>query len=61
MAVTVKRKQGTFVKSDPRINRKGRPKSFDGLRALAQEIAHEVAKYVGSDAIYISSVNEDEQ
>jgi hypothetical protein len=33
-----------FVKGDPRINRKGRPKSFDALRSLAQEIAHEAAK-----------------
>ena len=33
-----------FVKGDPRINPKGRPKSFDGLRSLAQEIAHEAAK-----------------
>ena len=33
-----------FTKGDPRINRNGRPKSFDQLRALAQEIAHEVAK-----------------
>ena len=30
-----------FVKGDARINRKGRPKSFDALRALAQQIAHE--------------------
>lgn len=30
-----------FVKGDPRISRKGRPKSFDQLRALAQQIAHE--------------------
>ena len=42
-----KRKPGTFEKGagkDPRINRKGRPKSFDQLRSLAQEIAHEAAK-----------------
>ncbi len=30
-----------FVKGDKRINRKGRPKSFDALRSLAQSIAHE--------------------
>ena len=35
---------GPFRKGDPRINRKGRPKSFDALRSLAQEIAHEAAK-----------------
>lgn len=33
-----------FKKGDPRINRKGRPKNFDALRSLAQQIAHETAK-----------------
>jgi len=38
-----------FVKGDPRINRKGRPKTFDAARALAQQIAHEIAKVKDKD------------
>ena len=40
-----------FVKGDPRINRHGRPKSFDGLRTLAQQIAHEVAQTKGEPVV----------
>jgi len=45
------RKPGTFKKGDPRINRKGRPRSFDALRTLAQEIAHEEAMSGGQPVI----------
>ncbi len=37
-----------FTKGDPRIWKHGRPKSFDALRSLAQEIAHETAKAGGN-------------
>lgn len=33
-----------FVKGDPRINKKGRPRSIGMLRELAQQISHEVAQ-----------------
>ena len=32
-----------FTKNDPRINRRGRPKSFDKLRELAVSLANEAA------------------
>lgn len=35
--------KGSFVKGDVRINRKGRPKTFDELRSLALEVAVEAA------------------
>jgi hypothetical protein len=42
-----------FAKGDPRINRKGRPKSFDALRELALQIAHEEAKAKGGGSLVI--------
>ena len=42
---------GTFKKGDARINRKGRPKSFDAFRELARAIAHEPATSKGEKVI----------
>jgi len=33
-----------FTKGDPRINRNGRPKTFDAFRKLVQKLLHEEAK-----------------
>ena len=32
-----------FVKGDPRVNRAGRPRTFDALRSLSVQLAHEPA------------------
>ena len=42
-----------FQKGDVRINRKGRPKDFTGLRALAQLIANE--KIASKDGLVVMS------
>lgn len=42
-----------FVKGDPRINRKGRPKSADALKDLIQSILHEAATNAAGEKILI--------
>lgn len=49
--MTTQQKPGTFKRGDPRINRLGRPKTFDAARELAQQIAHEVARVGGSEVV----------
>lgn len=44
-----------FTKGDPRINRKGRPKSFDTLRALARDISHEEATKKDGQPVVINN------
>jgi len=43
-----------FVKGDPRINRKGRPRSFDQLRRLVLSILQEPAKGKDGSPIIIN-------
>ena len=43
-----------FVKGDKLINRKGRPKSFDAARALAQSIAHEEVTNSKGDTVTVT-------
>ncbi len=46
--------KGGFQTRKHQINRKGRPKSFDALRTLAQQIAHECALDKAGDPLVIS-------
>ena len=40
-----------FKRGDARINRRGRPKNFDALRTLTQQIAHEVVTHNGEPVV----------
>ena len=42
-----------FKKGDPRINRKGRPKSFKALRDLVQSVGNEPAKDKNGEPLII--------
>ena len=42
-----------FTRGDPRINRKGRPRSFDKLRDLVQSMLSEPAKDKGGNSLEI--------
>ncbi len=43
--------KGGFQERKHQINRKGRPKSFDAFRALAQQLAQMVAQKDGQDIV----------
>lgn len=46
-----------FKKGDPRINRNGRPRSFDALRKLAQQIAAEIVPGKSGQPATIKTLN----
>lgn len=46
--------KGRFVKGDPRINRRGRPKSFDAVRKLVQKLANE--DLIGEDGTLLEKM-----
>jgi len=43
--------KGGFAERKHQINKNGRPKTFDAVRTLAQQIAHETAKAGGSEVV----------